>query len=144
MRIVDAYSSECVLAFVNKLTKKTPEGVYAGCVGVSKSYVEWYWKVEQCINNKCEQERRRDGDVLLNTLEDELNTRVPLLLKTKLTSILQPHMLSVWVVLHSGFTNILNKCTSRFNNSMSQVYQTSNNYRAQGYALRKIFREPTF
>ena len=25
------------------------------------------------------------------TLEDELNTRVPLLLKTKLTSILQPH-----------------------------------------------------
>ena len=69
MPIVDAYSSECVLAFVNKLTKKTPEGVYAGCVGVSKSYVEWYWKVEQCINNKCEQERRRDGDVLLNTLE---------------------------------------------------------------------------
>ena len=51
MPIVDAYSSECVLAFVNKLTK-TPEGVYAGCVGVSKSYVEWYWKVEQCINNK--------------------------------------------------------------------------------------------
>ena len=91
MRIVDAYSSECVLAFVNKLTKKTPEGVYARCVGVSKSYVERYWKVEQCINNKCEQERRRDGDVLLNTLEDELNTRVPLLLKTKLTSILQPH-----------------------------------------------------
>ena len=144
MRIVDAYSSECVLAFVNKLTKKTPEGVYAGCVGVSKSYVEWYWKVEQCVNNKCEQERRRDGDVLLNTLEDELNTRVPLLLKTKLTSILQPHMLSVWVVLHSGFTNILNKCTSTFNNSMSQVYQTSNNYRAQGYALGKIFRETTF
>ena len=69
MPIVDAYSSECVLAFVNKLTKKTPEAVYAGCVGVSKSYVEWYWKVEQCINNKCEQERRRDGDVLLNTLE---------------------------------------------------------------------------
>ena len=61
---------------------------------------------------------RIDGDVLLNTLEDELNTRVPLLLKTKLTSILQPHMLRVWVVLHSGFTNILNKCTSRFNNSM--------------------------
>ena len=121
-----------------------PEGIYAGCVGVSKNYVEWYWKVEQCVNNKCEQERWRDRDVLLNTLEDELNTRVPLLLKTKLTSILQPHMLSVWVVLHSGFTNILNKCTSRFNNSMSQVYQTSNNYRAQGYALGKIFRETTF
>ena len=41
---------------------------------------------------------RRDGDVLLriNTLEDELYTRVPLLLKTKLTSILPPHMLRVW------------------------------------------------
>ena len=41
---------------------------------------------------------RRDGDVLLrnNTLEDELHTRVPLLLKTKLTSILPPYMLGVW------------------------------------------------
>ena len=41
---------------------------------------------------------RRDGDVLLrtNTLEDELHTRVPLLLKTKLTSILPPYMLRVW------------------------------------------------
>ena len=28
--------------------KKTPEGVYAGCVGVTKNYryVEWQWKVE--------------------------------------------------------------------------------------------------
>ena len=28
--------------------KKTPEGVYAGCVGVRKNcrYVEWQWKVE--------------------------------------------------------------------------------------------------
>ena len=39
---------------------------------------------------------RRDGDVLTNTLEDELHTRVPLLLKTKLTSILPPYMLGVW------------------------------------------------
>ena len=41
---------------------------------------------------------RRDGDVLLrtNTLQDELLTRVPLLLKTKLTSILPPYMLEVW------------------------------------------------
>ena len=39
---------------------------------------------------------RRDGDVLLNTLEDELHTKVPLLLKTKLTSILPPYMLRVW------------------------------------------------
>ena len=28
--------------------KKTPEGVYAGCVGVRKNYryVEWQWKIE--------------------------------------------------------------------------------------------------
>ena len=39
---------------------------------------------------------RRVGDVLLNTLEDELHTKVPLLLKTKLTSILPPYMLRVW------------------------------------------------
>ena len=48
------------------------------------------------VRNVC----RRDGDVLLrtNTLEDELHTstRVPLLLKTKLTSILPPYMLGVW------------------------------------------------
>ena len=41
---------------------------------------------------------RRDGDVLTNTLEDELHTRVPLLLKTKRTSIVAPYMLRVWVV----------------------------------------------
>ena len=30
------------------LNKKTPEGAYAGCVGVRKNYryVEWQWKVE--------------------------------------------------------------------------------------------------
>ena len=39
--------------------------------------------------------RRIDGDVLLNTPEGELHTRVPLLLKTKLTSILPPYMLRV-------------------------------------------------
>ena len=41
---------------------------------------------------------RRDGDVLLrtNALEDELHTRVPLLLKTKLTSTLPPYMFGVW------------------------------------------------
>ena len=41
---------------------------------------------------------KRDGDVLLrtNTLEEDLHTRVPLLLKTKLTSILPPYMLGVW------------------------------------------------
>ena len=41
---------------------------------------------------------RRDGDVLLesNTLEDELHTGGPLLLKTKLTSVLPLYMLRVW------------------------------------------------
>ena len=31
-----------------KVNKKTPEGVYAGCVGVRTNYryVEWQWKVE--------------------------------------------------------------------------------------------------
>ena len=40
---------------------------------------------------------RRDGDVLLgtNTLEDELHTGVPLLLKIKLTSILPPYTKSL-------------------------------------------------
>ena len=38
---------------------------------------------------------RSDGDVLLNTLEDKSHPRVPLLLKTKLTSILPPYMLTV-------------------------------------------------
>ena len=65
---------------------------------------------------------RRDGDVLLrtNALEDELHTRVPLLLKTKLTSTLPPYMLGVWgSSLKLAFlTNVLKKCTSTFNNSM--------------------------
>ena len=41
---------------------------------------------------------RRDADVLLGTytLGNELHTRVPLLLKTKLTSTLPPYMLGVW------------------------------------------------
>ena len=31
-----------------ELHKKTPEGVYAGCIGARKNYryVEWQWKVE--------------------------------------------------------------------------------------------------
>ena len=39
--------------------KKMPDSFYTGCVGLSKNYVEWHWKVEQCVNNKCVQERRR-------------------------------------------------------------------------------------
>ena len=35
--------------------KKTPEDVYAGCVGVRKNYryVEWQWKVEYCMQQMC-------------------------------------------------------------------------------------------
>ena len=39
---------------------------------------------------------RGDRDVLINTRDDELQIRVPLILKTKLTSILPPYMLGVW------------------------------------------------
>ena len=64
-----------------------------GCVGVSirimLNGIATLSKVS--TTNVC----RRDGDVLLNTLEDKLHTRVPLLLKTILTSILPPYMLRV-------------------------------------------------
>ena len=35
--------------------KKTPEGVYAGCVGLRKNYgyVGWQWKVVQCMQQMC-------------------------------------------------------------------------------------------
>ena len=35
--------------------KKTPEGVYAGCVGIRKNYeyVGWQWKVEKCMKQMC-------------------------------------------------------------------------------------------
>ena len=36
-----------------------PEGVYVGCVGVSKNFVEWHWNIEHRINIKCVQERWR-------------------------------------------------------------------------------------
>ena len=37
-----------IMSGIYTLNKKTPEGVYAGCVGVRKNYryVEWQWKVE--------------------------------------------------------------------------------------------------
>ena len=55
--------------------QKTPEGVYAGCVGV---------RITGMLNGNGKLSSDvcwRDGDVLLrtNTLEDELHTRVPLL-----------------------------------------------------------------
>ena len=69
-----------------------PEGVYTGCVGVSKNILNGIGKLSKVsTTNVC----RRDRDVLLNTLEDELHTRVPLLLEKKLTSILPPYMLIV-------------------------------------------------
>ena len=69
-----------------------PEGVYVGCVGVRKNMLNGIGKLSKVSTTNV---RRRDGDVLLNTLEDELHTRVPLLLETKLTSILPPYMLRV-------------------------------------------------
>ena len=80
--------------------KKKPNGVYARCVGM-RIMLNGIGKLSSVsTTNVC----RRDGDVLLDTLEDDLHTRVPLLLKTKRTSILP--------------TIFLNKCTSTFNNSM--------------------------
>ena len=81
-------------ACVYKGNKKTPEDFYAGFVGISNNYVEWHWKLLSSVSttNVC----RRDRDVLLNTRDDELQIRVPLILKTKLTSILPPYMLRVW------------------------------------------------
>ena len=40
------------ICFTNK---KTPEGVYAGCVGLRKNYgyVGWQWKVVQCMQQMC-------------------------------------------------------------------------------------------
>ena len=70
-----------------------PEGVYAGCVGVSKNVLNGIGKLSKVSTTNV---RRRARDVLLNTLEDELHTRVPLLRKEKLTSILLPYMLRVW------------------------------------------------
>ena len=55
--------------------QKTPEGVYAGCVGVRiTGMLNGNGKLSSVsTTNVC----RRDGDVLLgtNTLEDELHTR---------------------------------------------------------------------
>ena len=57
-----------------------PERVYAGCVRVSKNILNGIGKLSKVsTTNVC----RRDRDVLLNTLEDELHTRVPLLLEKK-------------------------------------------------------------
>ena len=43
-----------------RANKKTPEGAYAGCVGLRKNYgyVGWKWKLSS-VCNKCVLERRR-------------------------------------------------------------------------------------
>ena len=80
-----------VLMFVNEQedARRRLRGM-CGC----KKELRVCWMAMERKNCMC----RRDGDVLLttNTLEDELHTRVPLLLKTKLTSTLPPYMLGVW------------------------------------------------
>ena len=74
---------------------------------------------------------RRDGDVLLNTLEDDLHTRVPLLLKTKRTSILPPYILRAWGS-SPPFPSI---------NALPLSTIPCNNYRAQGRALMSFTRD---
>ena len=123
--------------------KKTSEGVYSGCVGISKNYryVEWQWKVKQCINNKCVQERRR-----CSVKEDELHKRVPLLLKTKLASalpLLPPYMLRVWVsLLKFAFPlQMFSKNALPFHAQQQHVmYHTSNNNRAARLCCRRKFQ----
>ena len=77
------------------MNKKTPEDAYAGCAGVRK--ITGMFNGNGTLSSVCKK-CERDGHVLLrnNTLEDELHTRVALLLKTKLTSILPPYRLGVW------------------------------------------------
>ena len=74
---------------------------------------------------------RRDGDVLLNTLEDDLHTRVSLLLKTKRTSILLPYILRAWGS-SPPFPSI---------NALPLSAIPCNNYRAQGRALMSFTRD---
>ena len=74
---------------------------------------------------------RGDGDVLLNTLEDDLHTRVSLLLKTKHTSILPPYILRAWGS-SPPFPSI---------NALPLSTIPCNNYRAQGRALMSFKRD---
>ena len=74
---------------------------------------------------------KRDGDVLLNTLEDDLHTRVPLLLKTKRTSILPPYILRAWGS-SPPFPSI---------NALPLSAIPCNNYRAQGRVLMSFTRD---
>ena len=40
---------------ISMINKKTPEGVYAGSVGLRKNYgyVGWQWKVVECMQQMC-------------------------------------------------------------------------------------------
>ena len=85
---------------------------------------------------------RSDGDVLSNTLEDELHTMVPLLLKPKLTSILHPYN---YVKSMGWFTN--NCIPALLISSINAIPHSTiacnvSDYSALACALKKIFREP--
>ena len=58
--MISAFSSISVLVSIKGVpilihNKETPEGVYAGCVGVRKNcqYVQWQWKVDKCTQQMC-------------------------------------------------------------------------------------------
>ena len=74
------------------------KGVYAGCVGVSKTELPVCWVAMESWEVYQQQMCAEETEMFCYgiILEDELHTRVPLLLKTKLTSILPPYMLGVW------------------------------------------------
>ena len=87
---------------------------------------------------------RRDGDVLLraNTLGDELHTRVPLLLKTKLTSIL-PSMITVCdSSVKVAFPLLMSSKNAPPHSTIAVMYHISDNYRAERLCSREDFREP--
>ena len=93
---------------------------------------------------------RRDGDVLLgtntstNTLEDELHIRVPLPLKTKLTTILPPYMLRVWgSVLKFGFPLLMSSKNALPLSTIACNVSLPITKGLQGCALGKISGSPS-
>ena len=88
---------------------------------------------------------RRDRDVLLriNTLDDELHTRVPLLLKTKLISILPPYMLTIWGnSLKFAFPLLMSSKNTFPHSTIACNVSYFNNYRAARLCFRENFRKP--
>ena len=121
-----------------KKKKETPEGVFARCVGVSKNYVEWLWKVEQCINNKSMQERRRCSVKYTRRWVTHNGSFAP---QTK-TYI---NITTIYVKSMGWFTN--NCIPALLISSINALPHSTiacnvSDCRAQGCALKKIFREP--